>query len=580
MDYAVITRRIGIVLGMVSTMIHGWAGADTTEVLIAKGLLPTAITPSLVAQFSLFVAVLLSWVLVWGKIGKILFRLPTIATQIIAGILLGPSGVNIASWPLFSSTVPLVDTLSSHTYLLASTDLFIVGIMFISSAWTVAYLLWIAGHETDIQDIYRLGLTAIIAGFLGAIFPIIMTVMGIYPWMIAGWSLLQIVGIGLAFAATSVSIPVAMLVSSDKMHLKSSKATLGAAIIDDILAVILLSLYFIAADAGVFGSVALAHAGHGHSSSMLVSLVYMALTFVGIGCVGKWIVPVIIHWLEKRHYTHLIAPMAQVIMQLHFAFAELVGGIAGITGAYFAGLFHKKNDHAHYAESVFSPFVQVVLLPLFLGSIGLQVDVSILSLMHWCLVFLLLVIAIISKLLGCWVSVLASNWWNRHASAPWNSLETYLFGSAMVARGEVGLVIASVLYSAKIVTLEQYVISIVVIVLTTVAAPIMLAIGFHFLSLTPTQTDEYTLNLGLFKVIGTQQMFGIIIGALESVGTYKTTIDISEGRKVVNIEGHHVEIILSPDEGIIIKGSRDKINQIMRFIKNEVGHDLSQLRMR
>ena len=150
----------------------------------------------------------------------------------------------------------------------------------------------------------------------------------------------------------------------------------------------------------------------------------------------------------------------------------------------------------------------------------------------------------------------------------------------MVARGEVGLVIALVQKKKKIVTLEQYVVSIVVIVLTTVAAPIMLALGFHFLSLTHKEADEYTLNLGLFAVVGTQQMFAIIIGRLESVGTFKTSIDISEGRKVVNIEGQHVEIILSPEEGIILKGNREKINQILRFIKNEMSHDLAQLRVR
>jgi Kef-type K+ transport system membrane component KefB len=569
-------RRMIFALGMVLSMIDSWLRAEQSGIVITKGLLPAAITPALIAQFSLFVALLLAWVLVCGKMGKIVLHLPTIASQIIAGILLGPSCMNIAAWPFFSETITIADV--AHTYLLVSVDLFIVVIMFISASWTVAYLLWIAGHETDVQDMYQIGLIAVLSGIFGALFPIIMTTVGMYVWMPTEWSLLQMVGTGLALAATSVSIPVAMLVANDKMHLKSSKATLGAAIVDDILAVVLLSLYFLAADTGVFGATMLADGAH--HGSMILSLVYMVLVFIGIGVFGTWILPVIMQWLDTHHYTHLIAPFAQVVMQLHFACAELVGGIAGITGAYFAGLFHKKTDHAHQAESIFSPYVQAVLLPLFLGSIGLQIDVSSLSKVQWVLVFFLLSIAIIAKLVGCWIAALLTNWYHGPAKSSWTRLETYLFGSAMVARGEVGLVIASLLFSAKIFTQQQYVIGIVVIVLTTIAAPIMLAIGFHFLTLEHTDADEYALNLGLFAVIGTNQMFAIIVGILESIGACKTSTDMSDGRKVITIEGQSVEIMLNPEEGIILKGNRAAIDQIMSRLRHTITQELAPLRVR
>ena len=162
----------------------------------------------------------------------------------------------------------------------------------------------------------------------------------------------------------------------------------------------------------------------------------------------------------------------------------------------------------------------------------------------------------------------------------WTGLETYLFGSAMVARGEVGLVIVSVLFSAKILTAQQYVIGIVVIVLTTIAAPIMLTIGFHFLTLDHRSADEYTLNLGLFAVIGTNQMFTIIVGVLESMGACKTSTDMSEGRKVITIEGSPVEIMLSPEEGIILKGNRVAIDRIMRLLKHAITQELAPLRVR
>lgn len=539
--------------------------------VVPLGILPGALTPVLIAKFSLFVALLLLWVVVLGKIGKKLLHLPTIATQIIAGIVLGPSAMNIAGWALFSDTIEL-----SSSYALASTDLFIAVILIISSAWTVSYLLWIAGHETDVSDIYRIGFTAVIAGFLGAVFPIIMTVGGMYSMFSTSWTLAQQVGLGLAFAATSVSIPVAMLIASDKMHLKSSKATLGAAIIDDILAVIFLSLYFIAVEAGFFGCGSGISGCAGHGTSLLVSLIYMMLTFVCIGLVGIWVKPAVLAWLNARRLTHLVAPFAQISMQLHFAFAELFGGLAGITGAYFAGLFHKQGDVSHSAQQVFAPYVHAVLLPLFLGSIGLQIDVRILHATDWILVGLLLGIAIFSKMIGCWVSTLMA----RGLGAQWSALETYLFGASMVARGEVGLVIASVLYSAKIFVLQQYVVAIVVIVLSTVAAPILLAIGFYRLRVDHDTSHPYELTFGPFPTIGTAQVFDIIMNQLESAGIYKTVIEMSEGKRVINIEGQHVEIIVNPATGITFSGDRDTVGRIIRMVKEALMDDIAQLQTR
>ena len=143
----------------------------------------------------------------------------------------------------------------------------------------------------------------------------------------------------------------------------------------------------------------------------------------------------------------------------------------------------------------------------------------------------------------------------------------------MVARGEVGLVIVTILRGARVVDLPQYVIAVVVIVLTTVAAPIMLGIGFAF----DTQEEEnkdYILNIGLFSVIGTAQMFNIIIGRIEATNQFKTVIRLSEGRKIVNLQGHNVQVIYSPQEGIIFEGDRRKIKQLVALVENDVLNDI------
>jgi len=150
----------------------------------------------------------------------------------------------------------------------------------------------------------------------------------------------------------------------------------------------------------------------------------------------------------------------------------------------------------------------------------------------------------------------------------------------MVARGEVGLVIATILNGAQVISPQQYVISVVVIVLTTIATPVMLAIGFARLQVVPLGESDYALNLGLFNSIGTTQMFNIIVGQIEKTGYFKTSIQFSEGSKVVNLEGHNVKLILRPEEGIVLKGNRDNIDEIVRLVKNAIMEDLEVVSVR
>ncbi len=240
-------KKLSIV-SLISTLLvaDSLHAAETAPLSIPEGVLTSAGIPAaFVAHFALFISCVLLWTLLCGAVLKYCFRLPIIAGQIMGGILLGPSLINIRSYTIFSEPLEFVDVATAQVYSLMSFDLFVFTLILISSTLTVSYLLWIAGHETDVHDLVKVGLTATTAGILGALLPIGMTVLVMYMLLSFGYSFVQAVGLGLILAATSVSIPVAMLVSQKKMHLKSSKATLGAAIIDDVFAVILLSLFFI-----------------------------------------------------------------------------------------------------------------------------------------------------------------------------------------------------------------------------------------------------------------------------------------------------------------------------------------------
>lgn len=565
----------------IMSMVSSWMYAGHEQALsIPQGvLIESGISAHFVAHFALFLSTVLLWTIAWGKLLKVLLRLPVIAGQIIGGILLGPSLMDVASWHVFSHPLSVVDRVSGAWYALASSDIFIFVLILISSTLTVSYLLWIAGHETDVRDLMKVGVTATTAGILGALVPIFMTVAAVITFF--GYSVVQGVGLGLIFAATSVSIPVAMLFSQNKMHLKSSKATLGAAIVDDIFAVVLLSMFFIAVQQGVFGYCV--DVNMPCNTTITESLVYMLVAFTVIFFTGYFVIPPVIEWLRKHHQSHLIPSIANGSMLLYFTFAELVGGLAGITGAYFAGLFHQMGDKKHAAEKVISPFVNTLLLPLFLGSIGLQLNIRILTKEQWIITAVLLIVAIASKLIGCFISTGMSNMLGHRDAHKWTMLESYLFGASMVARGEVGLVVSTILRGSGVISAEQYAVAIVVIVLTTISTPILLAIGFSLLEATPGKSTVgagKVVNIGMFDHIDTAQMFNIMVRYIENSDAYRTVVQIAEGKRILNIECRKVKIILCPDEGIIIEGDRTQATQIIDQVRQAILADTQRLTYR
>lgn len=531
--------------------------------------LSSAVTTSFIAQCALFVAVLYISTICIGDLLHRILRLPTIAGQILAGIAVGPSGINIAQLPFFASSFEI--NWSGTVIQLAPADLASFFVIVLSSTFTVSYLLWIAGHETDIHEMMHVGIASIAGGILGALMPIGMIVAVSHLGMLGAISLQGATGLGLIFAATSVSIPVAMLLTYNKMHLKSSKATLGAAIVDDVFAVILLSLFFVITQE----SVQMHGEGH-HASSIWHALSSMFVVMVGFFVIGRWIVAPCMHLFDRYKISYLYAPMAHGLMLLYFAGAEMLGGLAGITGAYFAGMSHVQGDKRHTAIKQLSPFVNAVLLPLFLGSIGLQVDITVLSLMQWLIVFIVLFLAIISKFLGCYLAALLAR---VIAQESWQFVDIYLFGASMVARGEVGLVVATIVRKAELISSDMYIISVVAIVLTTIATPLLVSLGFSWLQENVQQDKVYTLTIGPFAVLGTTQLFNAIVGYLERHHERVFEVQLSEGRKMIDLEEEYdVKIMLTPSNNIVFEGNELHIKQLIQSLKELLLRELESIK--
>ena len=526
------------------------------------------------AKFALFLVILLFTTILFGKLLKFLFKLPVVAGQIIGGVILGPSLIHIQRMSIFDESIKFIDTTRQYVCNIAYADFFLFFVLLISSAITVSYLLWLAGHETDVREMAKVGMESTLAGILAAIIPIILISGTIYLFFGKYYSFASAVGQGVIFAATSVSIPIAVLISYGKMSLRPSKATVGAAIIDDILAIILFSVFMILLQGGALGQ-AYCTNDQGSCGSINQSLIRMLIAFIIMFIIGKLIIEPITKWFSQNRLSHLIPPFAFVMMLSYFSLAELVGGLAGITGAYFAGLFHRKGDTKHKAVRAMSPFVSTILLPLFLGSVGMQVDIRILKPTHWVTVFVLLFVAVISKLIGCHLSTAFSNLFIKDKSKKWTFWESFLFGSSMVARGEVALVISTILNSTHLMSTKQYVICVAVIILTSIASPIMLLIGFKKLEKGEDES-EFALTIGPFKNISTRHFFDVITSYVEKTEQAKPIIALSEGRKILTLS-KNTKIILKPERGIILKGNENKIKNILKNIKSSLTQDIEQI---
>ncbi|MCK4650809.1 cation:proton antiporter [Candidatus Babeliales bacterium] len=536
----------------------------------------SGLTASFVAKFSLFIAILLITTILVGKILKITLNIPMGVGQIIGGVILGPSFFKLKKLPFFSEPLQIIDITKNHIFSIASSDLFFFFVLLLSSAITVSYLLWLAGHETDIQDMARVGFESTVAGFLGAIIPIIMIASTIYYFIGSDFTAASSLGIGLIFSATSVSIPIAMLMKENKMHLRSSKATMGAAIVDDIFSVILFSFFVALLHGGIFGKPTHLIGIH-EPTGITSSLIHIISVFIIMFVVGKFLIGPTIKKLKTLGLHHIIPTFATLMMLFYFSLSELIGGLAGITGAYFAGVFHRIEDKKHRAVRAISPFVNTILLPIFLGSIGMQVNINILKPSDWFIILAILFVAIFSKFLGCLMTTSTANFFIKNKCLKWTFLETYIFGASMATRGEVALVLSTILKSANIINTSQYVICVTVIVLTAIFSPILLSIGFKKLDkLKKEEEKEFSITIGPFKYISSRYLFDMLSSNLEKTHKINPIITLAEGKKILTA-GKYIKIILDPQTGITFKGKESSIKIILENLKISLNIEIEKI---
>lgn len=399
-------------------------------------------------DFLLDVALILLSTKVFGLITRRV-HMPQVVGALLAGLLLGPAVFNI----------------------LQQTD-FIHKISEIG----VIVLMFNAGLETDIEELKNSGKASLVIAIMGVIIPLIggfgvawfFNRPGMIESTVDTSLVLQNIFIGVILTATSVSITVETLKEMGKLNTKAGNAILGAAVIDDILGIVALTVITSLADPNI------------RIGMVLIKIVAFFILVAVVGYIihiafAKWVT---IYGRDRRRFVVI----AFVICLLFSYCAEEFFGVADITGAFFAGLMITKTTRTNYIASRFSTLSYLLLSPMFFASIGLQVELPSMSAMVVWFAVALVLVAILTKIVGCGIGAKMCHYSNRNAVR---------IGTGMISRGEVALIVAAKGNSVGLMSAALLGPVVIVVVITTIVSPILLKIAFFAGKKVPVDKEEY-----------------------------------------------------------------------------------------
>ena len=351
-------------------------------------------------------------------------EIPEVIGQILVGIIVGPA---ILNW------------------------VHLDGMMNEFQEIGVIILMFIAGLESDLSLLKKYLRPAVIVAVIGVVVPLI--VMGGASYLF-GFTKMESLFIGVIFSATSVSISVAVLREFKRLDSREGATILGAAVADDIIGVIMLSIMI----SMINGSQG------GHTNIPLgIALLLQILFFGGTYLVVRWLAPYLMHLSERLLTVAAPSVMAMIICLGMAALADYVG-LSGAVGSFFAGIAVANTHRKKTIDRSFIPIGYALFIPLFFVSVGLNMRFDNIQ-RSFIFVIVMTILACLTKLIGCGAGAKMSGF-----SLP----SSYVVGSGMVARGEMALITAQIGYEAHLMSSMYYSDVITVIILATVLAPFML----------------------------------------------------------------------------------------------------------
>lgn len=384
-------------------------------------------------------ALLLTILLITAKgAGYLSTRLkhPSVFGEILVGILLGPTLLNLMHFSFV-------------------TDTHLEEVINLMGELGVLLLMFLAGLELHLTDLVKNAKVAAYAGVLGVLLPV---GMGLGFGELTGMDFNHAIFLGLTLGATSVSISAQVLIELKMIRSKVGYGLLGAAVFDDVLVLLLLSIFlaFLTGSNGLTG--------------ILLVIGKMALFLAGSTAIGLWVLPFLVRYTQKRSISQGITTLAIVIMLLYGVAAELLGGMAAITGAFLAGLMFARTPEKAKVESNFHSLAYALFVPIFFVSIGLGVNLRTVDPSSLWVLLGITVIAILGKIIGSGSGALLSKF-------SWK--ESLQIGVGMVSRGEVGLIIAKIGYDSGFLTDNIFSVIVGMILVTTLITPPLLRATFH-----------------------------------------------------------------------------------------------------
>lgn len=350
--------------------------------------------------------------------------MPQVVGSLIAGLLLGPSVLGIVSATEFMAQV---------------------------SELGVIVLMFGAGLQTDIKELKRSGKSSFFIALCGVCVPL----MG--GFLIASLfnhgpdTFLQNMFVGTVLTATSVSITVETLKEMGKLSTNSGNAILAAALIDDILGLVLLTIITGAADETV----------------SLISVIVKIVAFFGISLLmGGFLHKLIAKWMESAAWDRKRFAVISLAFCFFYAYvAEHFFGVADITGAFIAGLIISNTARVTYVSSRCDILSYMLLSPIFFAGIGLKVSLGSLTLNTLLLAICVIAAAIVTKIVGCAVGAKICGYTKD---------ESVRIGVGMTARGEVALIVANKGIATSLMN-PMFLVPIVLMVVTTaITTPMLL----------------------------------------------------------------------------------------------------------
>lgn len=372
----------------------------------------------------IFFAKLASYVSI--KLGQ-----PSVLGELLVGILLGPTLLDLTHLPFLPDT---------H----------LTEVVIEIGELGVLLLMFIAGLELHLSELTKNTRVAAFAGVLGVLFPV---GLGWAAGALFDFETPSAVFLGLVLGATSVSISAQTLIELRVLRTRVGLGLLGAAVFDDILVILLLST-LLAVLSGSGGWVSILWIG-------LRILMYLGACFA----LGIWVLPWLTRKVARLEISQAALSLALVVLLFYGLAAEIVGGMAAITGAFLAGLMFARTPEKEIIERGVRSMAYSFFVPVFFVSIGLGINLRDVKIEALLLLLTITAIGVLGKILGAGLGARLGGF---------SRLESLQLGAGMVSRGEVGLIVASIGLQEGYILSTEFSAVIGMVIITTLITPPLL----------------------------------------------------------------------------------------------------------